>query len=86
MDEAKLGRIEQKLDTIGEAVTELRSMWPHMCRRIEHLENELYGGNGRIGLTNRVQTMYLIGMWLAGVCGTVLGAVLLWMATGRVAL
>jgi len=76
-------RLEKKVDAIAEAVTELRSMWPHICRRLEHLENEVYGGNGKIGLANRVQSMYVLGVWLAGIGGTVVGGVVLWMIVGR---
>ena len=76
-------RLEKKVDAIAEAVTELRSMWPHICRRLEHLENEVYGGNGKIGLANRVQSMYVLGVWLAGISGTVVGGVVLWMIVGR---
>ena len=76
-------RLEKKVDAIAEAVTELRSMWPHICRRLEHLENEVYGGNGKIGLANRVQSMYVLAVWLAGIGGTVVGGVVLWMIIGR---
>lgn len=78
-----IARLEKKVDAIAEAVTELRSMWPHICRRLEHLENEVYGGNGKIGLANRVQSMYVLGVWLAGIGGTVVGGVVLWMIVGR---
>jgi hypothetical protein len=77
-------RIERKIDAMSEAVTELRSMWPHLCRRLDHLENEVYGGNGKIGLTNRVQTMYLLGIWLAGIAGTVAGGIVMWAILGKV--
>ena len=78
-----IARLEKKVDAIAEAVTELRSMWPHICHRLEHLENEVYGGNGKIGLANRVQSMYVLGVWLAGIGGTVVGGVVLWMIVGR---
>lgn len=76
-------RLEQKLDAICEAVTELRSMWPHMCRRLEHLEHEIYGGNGKIGLANRVQSMYVLAVWLAGIGGTIVGGAVLWTILGK---
>lgn len=79
-------RLEKKVDAIAEAVTELRSMWPHICRRLEHLENEVYGGNGKIGLANRVQSMYVLGVWLAGIGGTVVGGLVLWLIAGRTVL
>lgn len=78
-----LERLEKKLDVISEAVTELRSMWPHMCRRLEHLEHEVYGGNGKIGLSNRVQLMWVLGVWAVGVAGTILGGVVLWLLVGH---
>ena len=83
MHEEELNKIATKLDAISEAVTELRSMWPHMCRRLEHLENEVYGGNGRIGLANRVQTIYMLGVWATGALGTVVGGVVIWLLIGR---
>lgn len=77
-----LGRLEKKVDAISEAVSELRSMWPHLCRRVDHLEDEIYGGNGKIGLSTRVQTMYVLGVWLTGIAGSLIGGVVLWVIVG----
>lgn len=77
-----ISRIEDKLDSIGEAVTELRSMWPHVCRRIDKLEHDIYG-NGHQGLIARVQTMYFIGAWVAAASGTIVGGAIMYALVGK---
>jgi len=83
MDEDKLRRIETKLDAISEAVAELRSMWPHICRRIEKLEIEIYGNDGKVGLIGRVQSLYILGAWIGAACGTVIGGGIVYLLFGK---
>lgn len=83
MDEDKLRRIETKLDCISEALTELRSMWPHLCRRIDKLEVEIYGNDGKVGLLTRVQSLYVLGAWIGAACGTVIGGGIVYLLFGK---
>jgi hypothetical protein len=83
MDEDKLRRIETKLDCISEAVTELRSMWPHLCRRIDKLETEIYGNDGKVGLIGKIQSIHVIAAWIGAACGTIIGGALLYLLIGK---
>lgn len=79
----RLEKIESKLDDIGEAVTELRSMWPHLCRRVDRLETEVFGNESRPGLISRVQLLYLVGSACLWLSGTLIGALAMWLTSSR---
>ncbi len=83
MHEDELNKIATKLDAISEAVTELRSMWPHLCRRIDKLEVEIYGNDGKVGLITRVQSLYVLGAWIGAACGTVIGGGIVYLLFGK---
>jgi hypothetical protein len=61
-DVDRLQRIEDKLDAIRMSLAEVSGMVPILAQRVERLEREVWG-NGRVGLTVKVNTI----VWLAWV-------------------
>jgi len=78
-----LTRLEEKIDKISSAVSELCAMWPHLCRRVDRLETEVFGNGSRPGLISRVQLLYLVGSACLWLSGTLIGALAMWLTSSR---
>lgn len=67
MSDGTLEKIDERLRDIQAAIAEIRMIYDTQSKRIERLENEIFG-NGRTGLATQVRAI----LWmLSGVLGFV---------------
>jgi hypothetical protein len=74
-DLEKLQRIEEKIDDLRIQIAELNGMFPSVCKRLSRLEKEVWG-DGRVGLSAKVNTLIWLASAIAGLLTISVGNVI----------